>query len=141
MALTKQQCDEFWRLADTDRNGSLTIQEVRNACRKYDRNLKDKDIASMFCTIDGDDNGRISQTEFTNEMLNKTRRATSLQQCWQKYDVDRNGTLSRGEVMKIIEENFPEKSKNRIIGEFLEFCDLDGNGIITRKEFDDFFCA
>jgi Ca2+-binding EF-hand superfamily protein len=55
--------------------------------------------------------------------------------------VDRNGTLSRGEVMKIIEENFPEKSKNRIIGEFLEFCDLDGNGIITRKEFDDFFCA
>ena len=54
--------------------------------------------------------------------------------------MDGNGSLSRGEVIKIIEESFPEKSKNRVLGEFLEYSDKDGNGIITRQEFDEFFC-
>jgi hypothetical protein len=45
MALTTKQIDEFWRLADANNDGKLTVQELARAVRKYDKNVSDAAIA------------------------------------------------------------------------------------------------
>lgn len=48
MSLTKEQCEEFWAIADTNKDGKLTVQELAKAARKYRPDLSDKDCVVSF---------------------------------------------------------------------------------------------
>jgi hypothetical protein len=46
MSLTPEQCEDFWRIADRNGDGVLSIQELAAAARKYRPGISDKD-----CTV------------------------------------------------------------------------------------------
>lgn len=131
--------EEFWKLADKDKDGQLTIQELAKAVRSYKKNATDSEIAGMFCCIDGDDSKRISKKEFLNAMTEKKKRSKAIMDLFKKYDADGNNVLSRGEVIKMIKDCFPADKVNYIIGQFLSYSDLDGNGQVTFQEFSSYF--
>lgn len=140
MALTKTQYEEFWRIADKNNDGQLSLLELAAALRKYRPDIQDRQIAGMFCGIDKDEDKSIAKQEFLDEMVNKQKRSEYFENMWRKYDKDSSGELTRGEVMEIIKDYFPPEQKNRVVGEFLAYCDLDGSGQISKTEFMQFFC-
>ncbi|XP_045169843.1 calcium-binding protein SPEC 2A-like [Mercenaria mercenaria] len=138
MSLTMQQIEDFWRVADTDNSGDLTIQELAVAIRKYSRDVSDAEIAGMFCAVDKDESKRMSKREFIAEMNERQKRAVAMEKLFKQYDKDGSKTLSRGELIEMIRSCFPEDQANYVVGKFLCYCD-NGDGIITFGEFKKFF--
>ncbi|XP_045168578.1 uncharacterized protein LOC123531567 [Mercenaria mercenaria] len=138
MKLTREQIEEFWRNADKNQDGKLTVQEIQLAIKRYDQHMTDSAIAGIFCDIDTDNDDKITKREFVDQMSKS--RADDLAQLWRKYDTDRSGELSRGEAIELIKAYFPADKCNSVIGKFLQFSDRDGNGVITKEEYDNFFC-
>ncbi|XP_060608362.1 uncharacterized protein LOC132760405 [Ruditapes philippinarum] len=140
MSLTPEQCEDFWRIADRNGDGVLSIQELAAAARKYRPGISDKDCTCMFCGIDKNGDGSITKQEFLAEMRDKPKRSETLLQLFKKYDKDGSGTLTKNEVSQLIRECFKQNKKpDEIVETFMQYSDTSGDGVISWEEFKDFF--
>jgi Ca2+-binding EF-hand superfamily protein len=62
-----------------------------------------------------------------------------MERLFKKYDKDNSNTLSRGEFIQLIKDSFKEDRVNSVVGEFLNYSDKNGDGVITYNEFKEFF--
>ncbi|KAL4222619.1 hypothetical protein ACF0H5_018660 [Mactra antiquata] len=139
MSLTQKQCEEFWALADRDGDGELSIQELKEAVKRYNPRITDKQCCTMFLGIDKDGDNRITRKEFMAEMAEKPKRCQSLMELFRKYDKDGSNTLSQDELRKLIKDIFGANAGDDVLAKFLKYSDTSGDGVVSFDEFRDFF--
>lgn len=138
-SLTHEQCEQFWKLADTNGDGVLTIQELAAAARKYRPGISDKDCCAMFCGIDKDGDNKITKREFMAEMAEKEKRSKTLMDLFKKYDKNGDGTLNKDEIRRLFADCFPPNQVDRVTAQFLQYSDTSGDGLVSFDEFKAFF--
>lgn len=139
MSLTPAQCEDFWKIADRNGDGELTIQELAAAVRQYKPGISDRDCASMFCGIDKDGDRRITKREFMAEMAEKPKRSQALMDLFKKYDKNGDGTLNKDELRRLISDCFQPNQVDTVVAEFLKYSDTSGDGLVSLEEFKSFF--
>lgn len=134
MSLTPAQCEQFWREADKDGDGVLTIQELQKIVTKHCK-MSDSQVASMFIDIDKSGDGKISKEEFLDEMLKRPSRADSLMKLFKQYDKNGDGTLSRDEIRQLVVASKLYSNPEKAADAILKACDTDNDGTISFSEF------
>ncbi|XP_062572793.1 uncharacterized protein LOC134234763 isoform X2 [Saccostrea cucullata] len=126
---------EFFDRTDRDKNGVLSISELKKALvEDYNRkDLTDSEIAEMFSDIDKNGDGQITKEEFLSEMMKKERR-TAVEEAFQKIDKNGDGKLARDEVAAAMREigHFTDEEIDKLIKK----ADKNNDGVIDRAEFE-----
>ncbi|KAL3831405.1 hypothetical protein ACJMK2_023156 [Sinanodonta woodiana] len=141
MSLTPEQCDQFWTYADADRDGSLTIHELKAGLHTFlsETNqggevecIPDSVIVEIFTDLDKDGNMRISKEEFMQEMMLPHRRET-LKAEFMKLCNPVTKKMGRAEVAKMCQAT--KTYSNEDIEKILQEADINGDGQIDLDEF------
>ncbi|XP_062569937.1 uncharacterized protein LOC134232008 isoform X2 [Saccostrea cucullata] len=126
---------EFFDRTDRDKNGVLSISELKKALvEDYNRkDLTDSEIAEMFSDIDKNGDGQITKEEFLSEMMKKERR-TAVEEAFQKIDKNGDGKLAKDEVAAAMREigHFTDEEIDKLIKK----ADKNNDGVIDRAEFE-----
>ncbi|MFC4906974.1 EF-hand domain-containing protein [Actinomadura gamaensis] len=61
--------ERFLQVADVDRDGHVDREEYATFLRGHNPDIADQDIADAFAHLDGDADGRLTTTEFTNAVV------------------------------------------------------------------------
>ncbi|XP_041365329.1 calmodulin-like [Gigantopelta aegis] len=140
MVLTKEQIavhKEFFKKADTDNSGSLTVQELYKALEKMGYKLTTDECAAMFVGTDTNKDGKITLEEFLFEM-NKVdpRKVTEsdLRRTFKEIDKSGDGFLDRKELGKVLVK-CGKKLTDAELDTIVEKVDKDGDGQISYEEF------
>jgi len=144
---------KVFKFLDKNGDGRLTYGELRSGFdRVFGRYLSDIEMNKVIEEVDGDNDGYISYEEFLRVAINRKKllEEKNLKLAFDRFDIDRDGKLSREEVKKVLGTqenqyinlllNNIDKNKDGFIS-FSEFCDLM-NGLlnttlISLKDFDD----
>lgn len=119
---------------DTDKSGTITMDELRKAIGKGQYKLTTEDITRLMEAADVDGNGEIDYNEFLAATIHQSKleHEEHIFNAFKKFDKDGNGVLSVEEITEAL-ENF-NISKNEIAG-ILKEVDKDGNGEVDYEEF------
>lgn len=126
-----------WRLLDASLNMKLTYLEFLTSLREHDYK---GDGRQIFKILDRDRSGSLSYFHFdpsgamalANLCMWAEEKFGSVQNAFEKIDVDRNGKLTPEEFRKAAHENGLETDEP--VSYLFQMIDLDANLMITRKE-------
>lgn len=133
------EAEEFWKCADENGDGSLTVVELRHAvvkyCRAKGRPAPDNNcIIRMFKGIDRSGDNKISKAEFMQEMTEMEDREAGFRRIFKQLDTDGNGTLSRDEIRKVFQMAKCQYTQEEI-EQTIDECDKNKDGVIELSEF------
>lgn len=133
---------KVFKILDRNGDGRLTYGELRSGFdRVFGRYLSDIEMNKVIEEVDGDNDGYISYEEFLRVAINRKKllEEKNLKLAFDRFDLDKDGKLSREEVKKVLgtQENHYinlllkniDKNRDGFIS-FCEFCHLM-NGIIN----------
>jgi Ca2+-binding EF-hand superfamily protein len=129
--------EQFFREADTDKSGLLTLDELVSILRKKGYKDADTKIRGMFRSIDTSGDDKISLDEYLKamgEIADTDHKAAAMRQCFREFDANGDGTIDRGELDKVFQsmgKHFSPQELDRMIAQ----CDKDGSGSINYEEF------
>ncbi|KAH9651766.1 calcium dependent protein kinase8 [Citrus sinensis] len=111
---------------DTDKNGTLSYDELRAGLTKVGSMLTEFDVKHLMEAADMDGNEAIDYTEFTAATIQrqKLERSEYLSKAFQYFDKDNSGSLC---------ENLPTKEKQKLMEKFREM-DTDNSDTLTLSE-------
>ncbi|KAL4222621.1 hypothetical protein ACF0H5_018662 [Mactra antiquata] len=138
-SMSPKQCEDFWKKADRDGDGELTMSELKRAMRRIEPNMSDRDLTKLFLGIDKNGDNRISKREFMAGMAKKSKRSQDLLRLFKKYDRNGDGTLSRREIRKLIADCYEPEMVDEVVRKFLAQTDVSGDGEVSYDEFKAFF--
>ncbi|MGQ0614827.1 MAG: EF-hand domain-containing protein [Planctomycetaceae bacterium] len=98
--------------------------KTEEAPRPMPRSLKDQ-VKDFFERFDADKDGRIVTAEFR-----------AGEEVFKQYDKNRNDSLSEREVEAYLADRIAEAKRNPRPDSFFELFDLNGDGKVTRREYD-----
>ena len=121
---------------DTDKSGTITAQELKEALGRKGMTLKEEDAAKLLSMIDVDANGTIEYDEFLAATLSQHQlmKEENLRAAFQHFDTNGDGIISREELNNAIGSGGLQVSKDEIERVLVEV-DKDGNGEIDYAEF------
>jgi len=127
-----KQLKEIFNALDTNKDGTLTLEEVKNGVAKLDD--KDLDLEELFKSIDTDGSGVINYTEFLAATLDQKvyLKEERLYEAFRAFDKDGSGTISLNEIKQVLQTD--EKDVPQL-EEMIKKYDTDGNGEIDYNEF------
>ncbi|ESR65607.1 hypothetical protein CICLE_v100083381mg, partial [Citrus x clementina] len=128
---------------DTDKNGTLSYDELRAGLTKVGSMLTEFDVKQLMEAADMDGNGAIDYTEFTAATIQrqKLERSEYLSKAFQYFDKDNSGNTKQFRamnmlkklVLQVIVENLPTEEKQKLMEKFREM-DTDNSGTLTLSE-------
>jgi len=134
---------KVFKYLDKNGDGRLTYGELRSGFdRVFGRYLSDIEMNKVIEEVDGDNDGYISYEEFLRVATNRKKllEEKNLKLAFDRFDLNRDGILSREEVKKVLGTNENhyinlllssiDKNKDGFIS-FSEFCDLM-NGVVDK---------
>jgi len=134
-----EKCKRWWDESDSNKDGTMSIQEMRTMIKKVASNveLSDADIADIFVDMDDDGDKKLSWDEFSDVFLKKdpkTIQENELKEGFKKMDANGNGFLTKEEIrahyndlgISISDEAFDNTCAS---------ADTDGDGKINFNEF------
>nr|XP_022303726.1 calmodulin-like isoform X1 [Crassostrea virginica] len=134
-AVTENYWLEFFDKTDENRDGTLSITELKKALiENYNcTDLSDSEIEEMFRDIDKNGDGQITKEEFLSEMM-KTERKTAVKEAFQKIDKSGDGKLQKAEVAAAMRDigHFTEEEIDKMIKK----ADKNNDGVIDLEEFE-----
>ncbi|ESO82205.1 hypothetical protein LOTGIDRAFT_237106 [Lottia gigantea] len=141
MGLTpKQKADYemFFKKADADNSGSLTIHELRNMLNKTLKlKVSDQDVIKMFQGVDKDGDQKVSLEEFLTEMAKipeQDLQRSDFERAFEAIDTDGSRTLDSKEIQKVF-ESCGHKVNETQVKQIIQKLDKDGDGKINIDEF------
>ncbi|XP_060590699.1 uncharacterized protein LOC132745746 [Ruditapes philippinarum] len=127
---SRKECQQFFTSLDKTGDGKLQPRELVSAMVL--EGFNEKEVMKWFADIDKDCDKVITYEEFINEVCKVPRRQT-IDEIFDKADLDHSGSLSRDEMEKacalagLTDKNALKKG--------FEIADKDGSGCIDRAEF------
>ena len=128
---------DAFNLFDTNHDGTITPQKLRDLMKKIGDNPSDSDLTEMISKIDTKGNGTIDFEDFVAMMERKNSEIDTEEElinAFKLFDKDGNGMISRKyikSVMKALGDNLTGPEIDEMINE----ADVDGDGYLNYEEF------
>ena len=123
---------------DKDNDGQISFDEFKQALISIkSEGIKLDEIIEIFNSLDTDKNGKIDYTEFIASCIQKQTylKKERLYEAFSFFDIDNNEVITKEEIMSILQL---ENDENKEVENLIEKVDKNGDGVIDRKEFDEF---
>lgn len=116
---------------DADGNGIITMDELKTAMEKS--GIKDDSLYKLFASIDTNNSGLISYSEFLAATMRKKmlNDEDKLIEAFDKLDTDGNGYLEIDDFMRLMGSEFKQEE----VEEMIKSADKSGDGKIDFDEF------
>ena len=119
---------------DRDNTGSITCRTLKFLLRGLGDNVNQEEVQEVLKAMDEDGNGTIDFREFLLYMLQKINTQSLTQDIIEIFSIfDRNSTgyITPIELRLITQDHLPRK----IVDQFIEIADVEGEGQINYKQF------
>jgi calcium-dependent protein kinase len=134
------QLNELFLLADTEDTGTLNLMELRNALRKLELPMDDKEIEEIFKGIDQDRSGEIHYMEFLAALAESQGLVTMerLAEAFDRLDTKGKGYISHDDLKLVLGKDYDKDTVDRMIkeGDFKHNNQVDYEELL-RLMFDD----
>ena len=123
---------DVFLLVDTEQNGTISPDELKQAFKKMDMPDMDDDLmAKIFAGIDHDQSGQIHYAEFLAALAEGAGLVTMdrISDAFDRMDNDGKGYISREDLRNILGENYKDADK------MMEEGDFKKNGRVDLDEF------
>ena len=131
--VTKEQLLEYheqFKYFDKDGDGTITGTELMLAMKRMGQNPSDDEIKSMIAEVDENGDNSIDFTEFITMMVRQ-----QAVEIFRNFDKDNSGTLSKTEVLNMLDTIFPKKFSIKDVEEKFSLIDANTDGCINYEEF------
>jgi len=128
--------DTFLAL-DTNGDGLLSAQELREGMAKIGVNELPADVARLLETVDANNSGSIDYTEFLSASMDK-KMYIQEDVCWavfRSFDKDGNGKISKEEIAEVLKDRDVRGVAPADISLIMSQIDSDGDGELDFQEF------
>ncbi|XP_038907158.1 calmodulin-2/4-like [Benincasa hispida] len=139
--LTKEQMDqliEAFLFFDKNRDGCITLDELRTEIRNLGQNPTEEELKQMISEVDADGNGKIDFWEFQKLMSKIMEEETEekLKEAFKVFDKNQDGYISANELSHVcLMLNLGEKLTDEEVLQMIRDADLDGDGQVDYHEF------
>lgn len=120
---------------DDNKDGFLTNKEFTEGLKS--NNMDSKTLDKIFKTIDFDNNGKISYTEFVSSLISKEIyfKEDKLRQAFRLFDQDGDGSITFEELRNIIGKECNVQFSQQYWKNLVSVVDVNGDGSIDFEEF------
>ena len=127
-----QEYTEAFAVFDKDRDGSITVREVRSVMESFGQEATDTQLENMIKEVDLDGNGKIELEEFLTEVP-KIKRRAEIKEAFSLFDTNKDGKIGSKELSHAL-LNLVKGTPEREITELLQNADMKGDGQIYYEE-------
>ena len=124
---------KVFKKLDQNGDGQLTYLELKNGIEYYFGKYKiEADLNRIIQEIDGDNDGWISYEEFLRVSINQDKLLDekNLKIAFDRFDLDKDGRLSKDEIKKVL-----GTTENEYINILINYIDDNNDGFINFEEF------
>ncbi|XP_074281496.1 calcium-dependent protein kinase 24-like [Silene latifolia] len=144
--LPEEQIEKIRRtfeMMDTDENGSLSFDELKEGLLKLGHPLPDSDIQMIFEAADVDGNGMLDCGEFLTLTLHiqKMEGDEHLLNAFKHFDKNSSGYIEFEELREELLSNELDTNSDQVVRDILFDADLDKDGRISYDEFKTMMCS
>ena len=129
------QLRKIFEEMDTNKNGTLDINEIKNGIDKMEQNkeITEEEKKDIIKEIDTDKSSKIEYNELLAACLEQKvyLREENLLRAFMMLDFDGSGKISKAEIKRALDGDIDNETLDKIIEDF----DLNGDGEIDYKEF------
>ena len=134
----RAEMTEIFRSLDTDQNGTLSKEELKQGFLKYFgssfENI-DSEIDRIMIETDINRSGEIDYTEFISATLSRQQLLSKqrLEAAFKTFDLDQSGGIDADELKAVLGKyhTYQDSFWQELINE----CDLNGDGVVDLNEF------
>jgi calmodulin len=137
----KDQYKEAFDMFDTERKGSIGVEQIRRALKKFGQDLTRREVEDMIQGLDSDGSGTLTFVEFITFMQTQVveEKVNILEEdeviaAFKSFDVDHDGSISMQEFKTILTklgDRFTDEECNAVFRE----ADLNHDGHLDYHEF------
>ncbi|KAK9288626.1 hypothetical protein L1049_017086 [Liquidambar formosana] len=128
---------EMFQMMDTDKNGNLSFEELKDGLHKIGHPVPDPDVKLLMDAADVDGNGTLNCEEFVTMSIHMKRISSEehLTQAFGYFDKDKSGYIEFEELREaLLDENLGPNNE-QVIQDIIFDADLDKDGRICFEEF------
>jgi len=131
-----QKLQDMFERMDTDKNGALTLEELKNGLVQIGSQLTEGEVQQLMDAADVDGNGTLDYGEFVAATIHLQRLDNDdhLQKAFTHFDTDRSGYIEV-EELRVAIGNDSTAAESSVINGILEEVDTDKDGRISYDEF------
>ncbi|CAN6826343.1 unnamed protein product [Brassica oleracea] len=129
---------QMFQTMDTDKNGHLTFEELRDGLKKIGQVCPDDDVKMLMDAADTDGNGTLSCEEFVTLAIHLKRMGCDehLQQAFKYFDKNGNGSIELDELKEaLFDDDKLGHGGDQWIKDIFFDVDLNKDGRISFDEF------
>lgn len=128
---------QIFDMMDTDKNGSLTFEELRDGFHLIGQTVPDPDVQILIDAADADGNGTLSCEEFVTASVHLKRIGSDehLSQAFSYFDKNQSGYIEFEELREALLDDNLDPNNDQVIHDILFDVDLDKDGKISYEEF------
>nr|XP_017246286.1 PREDICTED: calcium-dependent protein kinase 24-like [Daucus carota subsp. sativus] len=132
-----QDIKDMFHMWDTDKNGDLTLEELKSGLINNGHNVSDLDVQSLMEAADLDGNGTLDIDEFVTIAVHikKISSDEQLKQVFSTFDKNQSGYIEFEELKEALFEGHQEPNCEQVVYEIIRDADLDKDGRISYPEF------
>lgn len=133
-----QQLQEMFKSLDADRDGTITMQELKDGIDKLHVAGLPENMKELMMEMDVDGSGSIDYTEFLAATLDQ-KQYQQEKVCWAAFtvfDSDGSGNICRAELEQVLASGqLEEVMGSQAVERVMKECDADNDGLIDFDEF------
>ncbi|XVF29275.1 hypothetical protein REPUB_Repub15cG0106800 [Reevesia pubescens] len=139
--LPNEQIDsiiEMFRMMDTDENGDLSFEELRDGLQKIGLSVSDPDVQMLMDAADIDGNGTLSCEEFVTMAVHMKRISNDehLSQAFHYFDKNQTGYIEFEELKEALLQDDLGPKNEQLVKDIMLDVDKDKDGRISYQEFE-----
>ena len=126
---------ETFKALDTNHDGILTKQELKDGLKKINYVMSEAEIKNLFSTLDDNQSGGIDYSEFVAASLNRNLLLNDqkITACFELFDRDKSGKISIKEFKKKFQKSGGVDDEAWV--DMINKADTNGDGEIDFVEF------
>ena len=132
-----QVYQEAFELLDKNKDGEITLDELKNFFNGLGEKMADADLQDMINEVDVEGNGSITFDGFM-ALMNKKLRNEDVEEeiieTFKKFDQDNNGLIGPEDIYNLL-HNFNQDITISEAEEMIKNIDIDDDGMVNYKEF------